>query len=66
MSNHHTVQTFPLPLLCRIAHKWLLNKVRSNSHNTYTECVRFGARRVAWPNGGYQPVDSDWLKGELK
>jgi hypothetical protein len=41
-------------------HKW--NFKFSTGHNKYYECEICGKRNVVYPfNGGYQPIDRDWL-----
>ena len=36
----------PLPLLCRLWHRWRI--VREGWGRTYSECARCGGRRVVW------------------
>lgn len=41
-------------------HKW--NFEFSTGHNEYYECEICGKRDVVYPfDGGYQPIDRDWL-----
>ena len=44
---------------CRLWHRW--QHVLDNGYTKYFECKDCGARQSRQPEGGYQPVDVDWL-----
>ena len=47
-------------------HIWWVNKLISTSVTTYEECLKCGSRKIEQTTGGYQPIDYDWLLGNMR
>lgn len=46
---------------CWGPHTWVA--VKENGFTTYSVCKKCQARKVEQPDGGYQPIDIDWMNG---
>lgn len=56
-----TIKVTPAPS-CIVWHRWQLAK--NNGFTEYFECKDCRARYSRQPDGGYQPVDVNWLSGK--
>lgn len=44
---------------CLFFHRWYT--VSTNGHTQKQKCKDCSGRRILQPDGGYQPLDTDWL-----
>jgi len=45
---------------CLFLHKWKID--RDTGFTVYKKCIKCGERRIEQGVGGYQPIDSNYLK----
>jgi hypothetical protein len=50
--------------VCDLLHIHNFKTVRDTGKHSYQQCDGCGKRRVVSADGGYQPIDTEWLRGE--